>query len=78
MGESLGQIKTSDFRKFLEFHGLKHIRTKGDHEIWSRQDLLRPIVVVTGKKEMAEFHVRQNLRTLNLTVEDLRSFLQAQ
>jgi len=76
MGESLGQIRTSDFKKFLESQGLRHVRNKGDHEIWTRPDLSRPIVIVAGKKEIPEFHVWLNLKTLGLSVEDLKSFLE--
>lgn len=37
-------ISPEMFRKFLEHKGLKHLRTKGDHEMWSKAEMLRPVV----------------------------------
>jgi len=42
---NLQNIDLSDFQSFLFEKGLKVIRTKGGHEIWSRKDLKRPVVL---------------------------------
>lgn len=72
---SLGNIKLSDFRRFLEFQGLKLIRTKGGHEVWSRTDLLRPIILQSHIEPVPEFIVKNNLRTLGIKSDDLVKFL---
>lgn len=72
---SLGNIKLSDFRRFLEFQGLKLIRTKGGHEVWSRTDLLRPIILQSHIEPVPEFIVKNNLRTLGVKSDDLVKFL---
>ena len=41
----LSNVSLNDYREFLIKVGCKKIRTEGGHEIWSRKDLLRPIVV---------------------------------
>jgi predicted RNA binding protein YcfA (HicA-like mRNA interferase family) len=67
--KKLSNVDTDTFRKFLEKVGCKMIRTKGDHEIWSRADLLRPIVFQSGKKVIPEFIVKNNLRILDIDKE---------
>ena len=64
----LGSIKVKDFRKFLKSEGLKYYRTEGSHEIWGRIDLLRPITFQGAKKEIPPFHIRTNLKTLDVSV----------
>ena len=55
--------------------GFKHIRTKGGHEIWSGKDALRSIVIQTHEDPIPEFIVRNNLRSMNLSTQDLVEFL---
>lgn len=61
---SLKNIKLSVFRKFLEHKGLKKIRTNGGHEVWSRNDLARPVVLQTHEDPVPEFIIKNNLRTI--------------
>lgn len=74
MGQ-LSNIKLSDFRRFLEFMGLKSIRNKGGHEIWSRGDLLRPIVLQSHIDPVPEFIIKTNLKTIGVKADVLLSFL---
>jgi predicted RNA binding protein YcfA (HicA-like mRNA interferase family) len=67
---NLKNIPLNKFRKFLNKQGLKHIRTKGGHEIWTRRDLLRPIVVQTHIDLIPEFIVKQVLRYLGISKEE--------
>ncbi len=61
---SLKNIKLSVFREYLLFKGLTHIRTKGGHEIWSRKDLTRPVVIQTHENPVPEHIIKNNLRTI--------------
>ena len=44
-------------------------RVSGDHFIYSRSDLKRP-VVLTNDREVPIFIIRNNLRTLNISVDE--------
>ncbi|MBK7175036.1 MAG: type II toxin-antitoxin system HicA family toxin [Bacteroidales bacterium] len=70
----LSNIPLRVFREFLEFNGLKPIRTKGGHEIWAGKSLQRPIVLQSHKSPVPEFIVRQSLRALNKTEQDFIDF----
>ena len=61
-------IRYKKFEKFLLEVGCVHKRTKGDHAIYHRSDLRRPVVVPVDK-EVAPFIVRTNLRTLGLSTK---------
>ncbi len=76
MSKSLKNISLKDFRRFLEYHGLKVIRTKGGHEIWGGTQLLRPITLQSHITPVPEFIIRNNLRTMDCTKEDLIKFLE--
>lgn len=75
MPQHLKNISLKDFRKFLEFKGLKLIRTTGGHEVWSGKDLLRPIILQTHIDPVPEFIIRNNLRTLGSDKNELLGFL---
>lgn len=70
-------ISTSKFRRFLEIIGCKYYRTKGSHEVWGRKDLLRPVIFRTHKKEIPPTHIRTNLKTLGMTVEEFEKIINA-
>ncbi|NQU52426.1 MAG: type II toxin-antitoxin system HicA family toxin [Bacteroidetes bacterium] len=75
MTQSLKNIPLKDFRNFLEFKGLKCIRTKGGHEMWSCTSLLRPITLQSHISPIPEFIIRNNLRTLGSNRSELLDFL---
>ncbi len=75
MSKGLKNIPLKDFRKFLEYKGLKCIRTSGGHEVWSRKDLLRPIILQSHVNPIPEFIIRNNLRTLESDRNELSEFL---
>lgn len=61
-------LKRKKFEKFLVFVGCYLKRKKGDHLIYDRIGLKRP-VVITMDKEVPVFIIRNNLRTLGISVE---------
>ena len=69
----LSPIKRKKFETFLRLVGCTHKRTKGDHLIYVREDLKRP-VIITADQEVPIFIIRNNLRTLGISVEE---YLQA-
>lgn len=70
----LTPISRKKFEKFLNFVGCYFKRQKGDHLIYDRVDLKRP-VIFTADKEVPVFIVRNNLRTLGISVEEYLEIL---
>ncbi len=71
----LKNIHLKTFRKYLSFCGLKLIRTRGGHEIWSAKELTRPVVLQTHIDPIPEFIIKNNLRTIGKSEEHLLEFL---
>lgn len=65
----LAPIKRKKFEKFLKYIGCYLKRTEGDHFIYDREGLERP-VVITADREVPVFALRNNLRTLKLSPEE--------
>jgi hypothetical protein len=76
MNRSLKNISPKIFREYLVYKGLKKIRNKGGHEIWSRSDLNRPVVFQTHIDPIPEFIVKNNLRTIGTNAKDFFTFLE--
>jgi predicted RNA binding protein YcfA (HicA-like mRNA interferase family) len=62
-------ISWKEFEKFLFYIGCIFKREKGDHRIYWREGLNRPIVI-PQEKELPVFIIRNNLRILNITPEE--------
>ncbi len=73
--KSLKNISLKTFRKYLEYKGLKHQRTRGGHETWAGKSVKRPIVLQTHLDPIPEFIIRNSLRTLGADREDFIEFL---
>lgn len=71
----LKNITLKQFKAYLLHCGLKHIRTKGGHEIWSSKNLTRPVVLQTHVDPIPEFIIKNNLRTIGQTEQHLLEFL---
>ena len=57
------------FEKFLKFVGCMLVREKGDHRIWSRTGLRRP-VVIPRSSTIPVFVIRNNIRVLGISVAE--------
>jgi len=62
----LTPIHWKKFEKFLLFIGCRFERARGDHRIYWREDLKRP-VVIPREKELPVFVIRNNLRILGIS-----------
>lgn len=62
-------IPLRKFEKFLFFVGCVFVREKGDHRIYHRNGLKRPIVV-PHDKEVAGFVIHSNLQTLGISTKE--------
>ncbi len=72
----LGNISIADFRSFLTEQGCKEIESGNTgHEKWAKNGMLRPVVFQTHIDPIPEFIIRNNLRNMGLTINDLRAWL---
>lgn len=62
-------VSLSKFKKFLEGEGLKQIRVRGGHLIYSRADLKRSIPIQSHIDPVPEFIVYEVLNTLDVTMD---------
>jgi predicted RNA binding protein YcfA (HicA-like mRNA interferase family) len=67
-------IHWKKFEKFLLFVGCQFKREKGDHRIYWRDDLKRP-VVIPRDKELPVFVIRNNLRILGISPQEYLEIL---
>ncbi len=63
------------FEKFLLFVGCQFKREKGDHRIYWRSGLNRP-VVIPRDTQLPVFIIRNNLRVLEVSVEEYLKIMQ--
>ena len=57
------------FERFLKEIGCEFIRQKGDHRVWRRVGLKRPIIV-PAIRDIPIFIILSNLRTLGISKEE--------
>ncbi len=67
-------ISWKKFEKFILYVGCIFDRQKGDHLIYKRSDLKRP-VVFPKDKEVQVFIIRNNLRVLSINHEEYLEIL---
>jgi len=65
----IAPVHWRDFEKFLFYIGCEFKREKGDHRIYSRKGIRRPIIV-PREKDLPVFIIRNNLRTLGIDREE--------
>lgn len=70
----LTPISWREFEKFLLFLDCQFKRQKGSHRIYTRSGLKRPLVV-PAYGTIPIFVIRNNLRILNITVEEYLEIL---
>lgn len=70
----LSPVKRKTFEQFLRLVGCQLKRTKGDHLIYTRPGLKRPIVITTDN-EVPIFIIRNNLRVLGMSNEEFLNIL---
>ncbi|OGE20512.1 hypothetical protein A3A14_00665 [Candidatus Daviesbacteria bacterium RIFCSPLOWO2_01_FULL_43_38] len=71
---SITPINWKEFEKFLIYVGCKFERQKGDHRIYWRSDLKRPVILPTYKN-LPVFIIRNNPRTLKIGHEEYLEIL---
>lgn len=72
----LSRIHWKKFEKFLLFVGCEFVREKGDHRIYWKQGLPRPIVV-PRRNQLEIFIVLNNLRLLGIGAKEYEIILKS-
>lgn len=70
----LAPLHWKKFDKFLLYIGCRFERGKGDHRIYWREGLKRP-VVIPRDEELPVFIIRNNLRILGISPEEYLEIL---
>lgn len=73
--QRLSNVSLEDYRSFLQKAGCTSTSIKGGHEKWTKQGLLRPIIVQTHVDPVPEFIIKNALRSLGLNKADFFSIL---
>ncbi|MBU1034713.1 type II toxin-antitoxin system HicA family toxin [Patescibacteria group bacterium] len=68
-------IHWKKFEKFLFKVGCEFRREKGDHRVYKKRGLLRPIVIPRDS-QLPIFIIRNNLRVLGMEVEEYLKILE--
>jgi predicted RNA binding protein YcfA (HicA-like mRNA interferase family) len=71
----ISRIHWREFEKFLLHIGCEFIREKGDHRIYSKTDIKRPIVIPRDT-QLPPFIILNNLRTLSISREEYLEIIQ--
>lgn len=61
--------------KVFEKNGFVYVRTEGDHLIYEKEGILRP-VVIPRYREIPEFIILRNLKTAGITRKEYLQLLQ--
>ena len=68
-------ISVSRFRSILKALGLSYVRTKGGHEMWYMEGMLRNVVFQTHEEPVPEDIVKNNIKTIGITKEEFEKVM---
>lgn len=71
----LAPIRWRRFDAFLRFVGCTLVRERGDHRVYQRKGLARP-VIVPRDTQLPIFIIRNNLRVLGISIEEYLKILE--
>ena len=63
-------ISVARFRNILKALGFTYVRTKGGHEMWFKDGMLRNVVFQTHEEPVPEDIVKNNIKTIGITKEE--------
>ena len=62
-------LPAKSLRKIFEISGFRCVRIEGDHFVFTKEGIARP-VVIPNWKEVPVFVIKNNLRTAGITREE--------
>ena len=69
-------ITNRQFQKFLVYVGCSLKRSKGDHFVYIRSDLVRPVIIPL-ENPLPQFIVRNNLKLLGISWEEFFNIIES-
>ncbi|MBQ6911772.1 MAG: hypothetical protein IJQ35_06375 [Bacteroidales bacterium] len=63
-------ITVARFRKILKALGLEQVRSKGGHEMWFKEGMLRNVVFQNHVEPIPEDIIKNNIRTIGISKEE--------
>ncbi|MCR4274771.1 MAG: type II toxin-antitoxin system HicA family toxin [Candidatus Campbellbacteria bacterium] len=70
----IGSTHWKEFEKFLLAIGCTFVREKGDHRVYAKKGLARP-VIIPRDTALPAFIILNNLRTLSVSRKEYLAFL---
>jgi predicted RNA binding protein YcfA (HicA-like mRNA interferase family) len=71
----ISPIPAKRLRRVFEKAGFKCVRTKGDHFVYTREGVIRPIIIPDWQ-EVPVFIIKNNLRTAGMSREEYFALLE--
>lgn len=68
-------ITNKQFQKFLLYVGCSQKRSKGDHFVYVRSGLMRPIIIPLDNP-LPQFIIRNNLKLLGISWEEFFNIIE--
>ena len=68
-------IHSREFEKFLKMVGCVEVRQRGDHAMYNRSGIRRPVVICKGRN-LSVVEIMSNLRTLGINPKDYLEMIQ--
>jgi len=69
-------VKVKCWEKFLESKDCKYNSTEASHDKWKCPGCLRSIIHRSKDKDIPAFHIRTNLKTMNISVKEFYSWIE--
>ena len=69
-------ISVTRFRRILKELGLEKVRTKGGHEMWFKDGMLRNVVFQNHVEPVPEDVIKNNITTIGISKEELDKLLE--
>ena len=73
--KKITNVSLATYRLFLETMGCVHIRTKGGHEQWKHEDLIRTLTLQNHVDPVPAFIIKQHLRYLDLSTQEFLTII---
>jgi predicted RNA binding protein YcfA (HicA-like mRNA interferase family) len=70
-------VKTKDWVAFLGAHGCKYVRTKASHDHYNCPGCFRTITHREKDKEIPTMHLKTNLATMGMKLQQLYDWIEA-
>lgn len=74
--KKLSNISIIQMRKILMYLGLSKLRTRGGHEAWHKNGLIRPIILQTHISPVPITVVKSIISTLNISTTDFINLIE--